>query len=193
MASWKQELLWIEVVINMVNSPVVRSFPIFDCRMVSMLMADRVLERWSIIVHKIGIFSHGLLIYSKSRCLLYSRNCLDKKKWSSPVISSGANRRCQHHFTHLIFFAPERVSNMCRFPTKPWFLRAKFNMSWYLASSKLSFQWSFGRYIAAFRYLLALLGRLLPVYYRLGLLLLMVSLDQDWILKGPLLWLLNFS
>jgi len=36
-----------------------------------------------------------------------------------------------------------------------------------------------GRYIAAFRYLLALLGRLLPVYYRLGLLLLMVLLDQD--------------
>lgn len=33
------------------------------------------------------------------------------------------------------------------------------------------------RYIAAFRYLLALLGRLLPVYYRLGLLLLMVPLD----------------
>ena len=95
MASWKQELLWMEVVINMVNSPVVRSFPIFDCRMVSMLMADRVLERWSIIVHKIGIFSHGLLIYSKSRCLLYSRNCLDKKndhpQWSVQGRIAGVN------------------------------------------------------------------------------------------------------
>ena len=34
------------------------------------------------------------------------------------------------------------------------------------------------RYIAAFRYLLALLARLLPVYYRLGLLLLMVLLGS---------------
>jgi len=34
------------------------------------------------------------------------------------------------------------------------------------------------RYIAAFRYLLALLARLLPVYYRLGLLLLMVLLGR---------------